>query len=69
MFPDLKVKKCDFPSVEELTSQLLSGNLWLVPYDCDRNHEPAFLNGHKAHWCIIVSHYGRFLDLFFRLVS
>lgn len=28
----------------------------LVPYDADRNHQPCKLNGHKAHWVLIVGY-------------
>ncbi|XP_014271300.1 actin maturation protease [Halyomorpha halys] len=27
--------------------------LYLVPYDSDRNHLPACLRGHKAHWAVL----------------
>ena len=33
---------------------LTKGNgLYLIPYDADKNHSPACLNGHKAHWAVL----------------
>lgn len=54
-YPGLISASVDFPSPAELTEYLLDGKMVLIPYDCDKNHEPAFLNGHKAHWALIVS--------------
>uniref|UniRef100_A0A0A9Z061 Actin maturation protease n=2 Tax=Lygus hesperus TaxID=30085 RepID=A0A0A9Z061_LYGHE len=33
---------------------LLSHNIFLVPYDKDKDNSPGLHNGHKAHWCVIV---------------
>uniref|UniRef100_A0A914UJ08 Actin maturation protease n=1 Tax=Plectus sambesii TaxID=2011161 RepID=A0A914UJ08_9BILA len=43
------------PSQLDLCHLLKSPNTAiLVPYDNDKNFEPTFLNGHAAHWSILV---------------
>jgi len=56
IWPDeIVVKACPFPSSNrEMVSMLQSRNALIIPYDCDKNHEPALFNGHKAHWCLVV---------------
>lgn len=44
-----------FPSQEFLISLISSGVALLIPYDCDRNFEPAMKKGHSSHWAIVVS--------------
>ncbi len=45
-----------FPqSPEEVFDALRGGRrVLLVPYDCDKNHEPCKWNGHAAHWALIA---------------
>ncbi|KAK6753388.1 hypothetical protein RB195_012774 [Necator americanus] len=43
-----------FPSPDELIKLMAADYAVFVPYDCDRNHEPALRNGHGAHWAILV---------------
>ncbi|KAB0805255.1 hypothetical protein PPYR_02225 [Photinus pyralis] len=43
-----------FLDSNHVISFLLKGGLMLVPYDCDKNHTPCNLNGHKAHWAAII---------------
>merc|ERR1719347_1805193 len=38
----------------DLVDDLLSGWILLVPYDCSHNHQPAMLQGKKAHWGLIT---------------
>ncbi|XP_069116623.1 uncharacterized protein [Argopecten irradians] len=41
-------------SRELLLRHLVGGNICLVPYDADANHEPCMKKGHKAHWTILT---------------
>ncbi|XP_033734884.1 uncharacterized protein LOC117323662 [Pecten maximus] len=41
-------------SRELLLRHMVGGNICLVPYDADANHEPCMKQGHKAHWTIIT---------------
>ncbi|KAJ1351265.1 hypothetical protein KIN20_007245 [Parelaphostrongylus tenuis] len=43
-----------FPSPTTLVEWMESGCAMLIPYDCDKNHEPTLRNGHGAHWCLLV---------------
>ncbi|CAJ0589868.1 unnamed protein product [Cylicocyclus nassatus] len=43
-----------FPEPNELVQLLMNGCALLIPYDCDKNHEPALRNGHGAHWALLV---------------
>ncbi|KAI8813664.1 hypothetical protein BJ742DRAFT_439287 [Cladochytrium replicatum] len=45
-------EKTEDRSVDNVTSHLLTGGLALIPYDRDKNNEPALKRGHSAHWCI-----------------
>eukprot|EP01134_Creolimax_fragrantissima_P004020 CFRG4020T1 len=45
------VKECTDDNVIE---HLLTGNIVLVPYDSDFNHEPCRKNGVKAHWALLT---------------
>ncbi|VDM85103.1 unnamed protein product [Strongylus vulgaris] len=42
------------PEPNKLIHLIMSGCAVLVPYDCDKNHEPALRNGHGAHWALLV---------------
>ncbi|RCN40711.1 hypothetical protein ANCCAN_13354, partial [Ancylostoma caninum] len=44
----------ELPSPNKLINLITSGCAVMVPYDCDKNHEPALRNGHGAHWAILV---------------
>lgn len=39
---------------EFIKSKLQDKCMILVPYDADRNHKPCNLNGHKAHWALVM---------------
>ncbi|XP_060068951.1 uncharacterized protein LOC132549068 [Ylistrum balloti] len=41
-------------SKELFLRHLVGGNICLVPYDADANHEPCMKKGHKAHWTILT---------------
>ncbi|OWF42192.1 uncharacterized protein LOC110461433 [Mizuhopecten yessoensis] len=41
-------------SRELLLRHLVGGNICLVPYDADANHEPCMKKGHKAHWTFLT---------------
>lgn len=46
----------DFPEPATLVNAMLDDSaVFLVPYDCDKNFEPAMRNGEAAHWAAIVS--------------
>lgn len=37
-----------------IAQHVASGDVFLVPYDSDRNFAPACLQGHKAHWALVT---------------
>lgn len=41
------------PAPPELIKLLLTNHTFLVPYDCDKNHQPCCNNGASAHWSLI----------------
>lgn len=41
-------------NTSELCCDLLSGHIFIVPYDCDFSHGPCLENGRKAHWALIT---------------
>ena len=43
-----------FDNVDMIISSILKGNVIIFPYDCDKNHTPCMLKGHKAHWALSV---------------
>ncbi|VDM61261.1 unnamed protein product [Angiostrongylus costaricensis] len=43
-----------FPDPTTLIRWMESGCALLIPYDCDKNHEPALRGGHGAHWSLLV---------------
>lgn len=43
-----------FDDVSMIISLVLKGSALIFPYDCDKNHMPCKLRGHKAHWAICV---------------
>lgn len=43
-----------FDNVDMIVSLVLKGNPIIFPYDCDKNHMPCQLKGHKAHWAVSV---------------
>ncbi|PAV70284.1 hypothetical protein WR25_24092 [Diploscapter pachys] len=55
---DSSVVSCvsHFPSASEMVSHLHESTAILIPYDCDRNIEPALRKGHSAHWGIVVGY-------------
>ncbi|KIH64790.1 hypothetical protein ANCDUO_04896 [Ancylostoma duodenale] len=53
LFP-VEAEVLELPSSNKLVSLMMSGCAVMVPYDCDKNHEPALRNGHGAHWAVLV---------------
>ena len=43
-----------FDNVDMIISLILKGDVIIFPYDCDKNHTPCKLKGHKAHWALSV---------------
>ena len=43
-----------FDSANVIVSLILKRDAILFPYDCDKNHMPCKLKGHKAHWALSV---------------
>ncbi|KAE9413484.1 hypothetical protein Angca_007858, partial [Angiostrongylus cantonensis] len=43
-----------FPDPTTLIRWMKSGCALLIPYDCDKNNEPALRGGHGAHWSLLV---------------
>ena len=43
-----------FDNVDVIISLILKENVIIFPYDCDKNHTPCKLKGHKAHWALTV---------------
>lgn len=43
------------PSPTTVVQSILNRSIILIPYDCDRNHEPSLRKGVAAHWAVIVS--------------
>lgn len=43
-----------FNNVNMIVSLILKRNTIIFPYDCDKNHMPCKLKGHKAHWALSV---------------
>ncbi|MPC08027.1 UPF0692 protein C19orf54 [Portunus trituberculatus] len=48
-----EVRRDVLSSPATLLQLLLQGDLVLVPYDAERNHQPGLKNGHKAHWGVV----------------
>uniref|UniRef100_A0A8R1XY85 Actin maturation protease n=1 Tax=Onchocerca volvulus TaxID=6282 RepID=A0A8R1XY85_ONCVO len=42
------------PSTAEMEKLIQENALLLMPYDCDKNHQPSNRGGHNAHWCLII---------------
>ncbi|CEF62407.1 UPF0692 protein C19orf54 [Strongyloides ratti] len=43
------------PDEDKLIEELSSSEVvYLIPYDCGKNFEPVFNNGHNAHWSLIT---------------
>uniref|UniRef100_A0A0K0DI85 Actin maturation protease n=1 Tax=Angiostrongylus cantonensis TaxID=6313 RepID=A0A0K0DI85_ANGCA len=42
-----------FPDPTTLIRWMKSGCALLIPYDCDKNNEPALRGGHGAHWSLL----------------
>jgi len=61
---------CDVDSLSntsQICADLLSGHIFIVPYDCDFSHGPCLENGKKAHWALItgfvvLSHQSEYCD-------
>lgn len=51
----------------EIKCTLRNKSLLLVPYDADVNHAPTALQGHKAHWAIVVGYLIDEFDYFYVL--
>ena len=43
-----------FDNIKMIISLILKGSTIIFPYDCDKNHVPCKLKGHKAHWALSV---------------
>jgi len=43
-----------FDNVNMVISLILNGDTIIFPYDCDKDHVPCKLKGHKAHWALSV---------------
>ncbi|XP_050711097.1 UPF0692 protein C19orf54-like isoform X3 [Eriocheir sinensis] len=48
-----EVRRDVLSSPATLLQLLLQGDLVLVPYDAERNHQPGLKGGHKAHWGVV----------------
>lgn len=48
-----EVRRDVLSSPATLLQLLLQGDLILVPYDAERNHQPGLKGGHKAHWGVV----------------
>lgn len=43
------------PDEKKLIKELSSSDVvYLIPYDCGKNFEPVFRDGHNAHWSLVV---------------
>lgn len=45
-----------YSEVDDLVQHLSHGEPILVPYDCDKNHDPTMKDGKTAHWATIVGY-------------
>ncbi|VDM98381.1 unnamed protein product [Thelazia callipaeda] len=52
--PTLDVEVQNLPSATQMEHLIQESAYLLIPYDCDKNHEPSFFAGHSAHWCVVV---------------
>lgn len=43
-----------FDNANAIISLILKRSTIIFPYDCDKNHMPCKLKGHKAHWALSV---------------
>ena len=43
-----------FDDANTIVSLILKRSTIIFPYDCDKNHMPCKLKGHKAHWALSV---------------
>jgi hypothetical protein len=59
IIPDCDAAVMSTPSTaRQLIQHIRDDQTLLVPYDCDKNHEPCLASGHKAHWCVLVTNSG-----------
>ena len=39
---------------KEIVSGLLDQDMYVIPYDRDKNNEPCLMGGHQAHWAVLT---------------
>ncbi|VDK88645.1 unnamed protein product [Litomosoides sigmodontis] len=54
LWPMLDVAVENVPSTTQMEQLVQENALLLVPYDCDKNHQPSNRGGHSAHWCLVI---------------
>ncbi|VDO26069.1 unnamed protein product [Onchocerca flexuosa] len=54
LWPMLNIVVENVPSTAEMEQLIQENALLLMPYDCDKNHQPSNRRGHNAHWCLII---------------
>lgn len=55
LWPMLDVVVENIPSTAQMEQLVQENALLLIPYDCDKNHQPSNRGGRSAHWCLVVS--------------
>ncbi|EJD73827.1 hypothetical protein LOAG_18775 [Loa loa] len=54
LWPVLDVAVENVPSTARMEQLIQKNALLLIPYDCDKNHQPSNRGGRSAHWCLII---------------
>ncbi|MCP9262453.1 hypothetical protein DINM_005675 [Dirofilaria immitis] len=54
LWPMLDIVVESIPSTAKMEQLIQENALLLIPYDCDKNHQPSNREGHNAHWCLII---------------
>ncbi|CAG9534799.1 unnamed protein product [Cercopithifilaria johnstoni] len=54
LWPMLDVTVENIPSTIRMEQFIQENALLLIPYDCDKNHQPCNRGGHSAHWCLVI---------------
>ncbi|CAJ0956715.1 unnamed protein product, partial [Mesorhabditis belari] len=57
VMPELSTECRKFPTEQEIIDSLHNQSLFIIPYDCDKNHMPSMeRNGEAAHWCLVIGY-------------
>lgn len=56
LWPSMVVTVEKTPPTAQMEQLIKENAFLLIPYDCDKNHEPTQRGGKNAHWCVVVGY-------------